>query len=77
MIKSVLAINTSARKNWNTAKLLQEALRGAESKGAKTELVQLAGLKLTGCNSCLYCKSKKAIPGKCTIEDDLTPILKN
>ena len=76
MIKSVIGINTSARKNWNTGKLVAEALRGAESKGAKTELIHLAGLQLTGCNSCLYCKSKNAIKGKCTIQDDLTPILK-
>ncbi len=35
----VIAINGSPRKKWNTAQLLQQALKGAESAGAETELI--------------------------------------
>ena len=38
---NVIAINGSPRKNWNTAMLLEEALKGAASKGADTELIHL------------------------------------
>ena len=34
----ILAINGSPRKNWNTAKLLQSALKGADSCGAIPEV---------------------------------------
>jgi hypothetical protein len=37
----ILAINGSPRKSWNTAKLLQSALKGAEDCGADTELIHL------------------------------------
>jgi multimeric flavodoxin WrbA len=32
----VIAINGSPRKTWNTATLLENAIKGAESAGAKT-----------------------------------------
>ena len=35
----VFAINGSPRKSWNTAKLLQEVLKGAASHGAESELI--------------------------------------
>ena len=35
----ILAINGSPRENWNTAKLLQSALEGADSCGAVTEMI--------------------------------------
>ena len=34
-------INGSPRKNWNTAKMLESAMRGAEEAGAVCELVHL------------------------------------
>ncbi len=37
----ILAINGSPRKTWNTAQLLQSALKGAEDCGATTELIHL------------------------------------
>ncbi len=37
----VIAINGSPRKKWNTATLLKNALEGAESEGAETELFNL------------------------------------
>ena len=40
--------NGSPRKNWNTAKVLQSAMKGAEAAGAETELVNLYELKFFG-----------------------------
>jgi len=37
----VMAFNGSPRKKWNTATLLEQALEGAASQGAKTELIHL------------------------------------
>ncbi|GAB6266704.1 MAG: hypothetical protein STSR0001_21510 [Methanothrix sp.] len=54
----VIAINGSPRKTWNTTTLLENALRGAESAGAKTELVHLYDLEYKGCTSCFACKLK-------------------
>ncbi len=72
----VIAINGSPRKTWNTATLLENALKGAESAGAKTELVHLYDLDYKGCTSCFACKLKDGKSyGKCAMNDDLTPIL--
>ncbi len=71
----VIAINGSPRKKWNTAQLLQQALKGAESAGAETELINLYDLNYRGCISCFGCKRKDAVPCKCYMKDDLTPIL--
>ena len=40
----VICINGSPRKNFNTAKLLKEAARGAEDTGAEAEIVNLYDL---------------------------------
>ncbi|SPF40148.1 NADPH-dependent FMN reductase family protein [Candidatus Desulfosporosinus infrequens] len=72
----VLAINGSPRKNENTATLLNKALEGAASQGAKTELIHLYDLNFKGCISCFACKLKDGKSyGKCAVKDDLTLIL--
>lgn len=72
---NVIAINGSPRKNGNTATLLNKALEGAASQGAKTELVNLYDLNFKGCISCFACKLKDGKSyGKCAVKDDLTPI---
>jgi len=48
----VLAINGSPRTKCNTATLLNNALEGAASQGAETELVHLYNLTFKGCISC-------------------------
>ena len=40
----VLGINGSPRKKGNTAKLVEKALKGAESRGAETEIIHLYDL---------------------------------
>lgn len=73
----VIAINGSPRKNWNTATLLKQALEGADSQGAKTELINLYDYDYKGCISCFACKLKDGKSyGKCAVNDDLKPILK-
>lgn len=73
---NVIAINGSPRKKWNTAMLLEHPLNGAESKGAKTELVHLYDLDFKGCTRCFACKLKGGKSyGKCVMNDGLTPIL--
>jgi multimeric flavodoxin WrbA len=73
----IMAVNGSPRKTWNTATLLNEALKGAASQGAETELVHLYDLNLTGCISCFACKTKGGKSyGHCAVVDDLTPIFR-
>ena len=73
---NVIAINGSPRKTWNTATLLEHALKGAKSGGAETELVHLYDLDYQGCTSCFSCKQIGGKSyGKCATKDDLTPLL--
>jgi multimeric flavodoxin WrbA len=72
----IIAVNGSARKNWNTHILLSKALEGAESVGAQTELINLYDLGYTGCTGCLGCKAKGSKTlGHCVVNDDLKPVL--
>ena len=73
----VMAFNGSPRKKgWNTVTLLENALRGAESAGAGTELVQLYDITFSGCISCFSCKKlNRKEDGICAITDELTPVL--
>jgi len=73
---TVIAINGSPRKTWNTAMLLEHAIKGAESAGAKTEIVHLYDLDYKGCTSCFACKLKGGKSyGRCAMNDGLTPVL--
>jgi multimeric flavodoxin WrbA len=75
--KTVLAFNGSPRKKWNTATLLESALEGAASQGAKTELIHLYDLNFKGCISCFSCKTRGGYSyGRCAVKDDLAPIFK-
>ena len=40
-MKKVIILNAGPRKNFNTAKMLKEAQRGAEAAGAETEYFNL------------------------------------
>jgi multimeric flavodoxin WrbA len=72
----VIGINGSPRKGWNTHILVDEALKGAASKGAETELVHLYDLNFKGCISCFECKRKGGSSlGRCALRDELRPVL--
>ena len=71
-----MLINGSPRKNFNTAKLLKEAARGAEETGAEVETINLYDYNYKGCISCLMCKRKGSTTnGLCFYKDALRPIL--
>jgi len=75
-MKKVIILNGSPRKNFNTAKLLKEAQRGAESIGAEAEYYNLYDINFKGCLSCFACKRKGATTNcVCAIKDDLRPVL--
>lgn len=70
-----IVLNGSPRKNWNTAMMLKEAQKGAESVGAEVEYIDLFDLTYTGCRSCMACKRKGGERCKCFWKDDLSPII--
>lgn len=73
----IIGINGSPRKKWNTSTLIKQALEGARSEGAETELIHLYDLNYKGCKSCFACKTKGSKSyGKCNVKDDLTDIFK-
>ena len=75
-MKKVIILNGSPRKNFNTAKMLKEAQKGAEAAGAQTEFINLYDINYKGCVSCLACKRKgNTTNGLCAYNDDLRPIL--
>ena len=51
----VVALNTSARKDGNTAILLNTVLDEFKSENMETELIQLGGKTLSGCRACYKC----------------------
>ncbi|MGD9947902.1 MAG: flavodoxin family protein [Desulfobulbus sp.] len=73
---NILAINGSPRKKWNTTTLLENALKGAVSQGATTELIHLYDLNYKGCTSCFACKRIGGPSnGRCAMKDELRPVL--
>jgi multimeric flavodoxin WrbA len=64
----VVAFNGSGRKDGNTALLIRRVLEVLEAEGIETELIQLAGEQIRGCNACRTCYSTKN--KRCVIEDD-------
>jgi multimeric flavodoxin WrbA len=71
-----VGINGSPRKNGNTARLMESALKGTADAGSNTELINLYDLTYKGCVSCLSCKRKGgSYYGRCGIKDDLTKVL--
>ena len=76
MSKKLTVLNGSPRKNFNTAKLLKESQRGAESVGAEVEYFNLYDYNFLGCRSCFACQRKgSTTEGVCAIKDDIRPIL--
>jgi len=72
----LIAICGSARKNGNTASMLQQVIEGAKSEGAETELVNLFDLEYKGCIGCCLCKLKEnKFIGHCAVNDGLKPLL--
>ena len=66
----IAAINGSPRKGGNSQLLLQEAVRGAESEGAKAEVFDLNWMNIRPCQHCGGC----AETGRCVIPDEMQRI---
>ncbi len=55
----VLAINSSARKDGNTALLIGAVFEELNKEGIETEMIQLAGKIIEPCKACWACGGKK------------------
>lgn len=55
----VVAFNGSARKDGNTAALIQRIFKILEAEKIETELIQLAGQQIHGCTACGTCRKVK------------------
>jgi multimeric flavodoxin WrbA len=63
----VLAFNGSPRRGGNTQVLLSAVARGVESAGGEIEIIRLADLSISGCQSCGGCDKT----GVCVVKDDM------
>lgn len=64
----VLGINGSARRDGNTAILIKRVFEELEKEGIETELIQLAGKSIRGCQACLKCIENQ--DKQCSINND-------
>ena len=65
----VIAFNGSARKDGNTAILINHVFRELESEGIDTQLIQLSGSRIHGCIACMKCYENKN--RHCSVKDDI------
>jgi multimeric flavodoxin WrbA len=65
----VVAFNGSARKDGNTAALINLVFEELRKEGIETEMVQLAGRKVQGCIACYKCFENK--DNRCSVTDDI------
>jgi len=65
----VIAFNGSARKDGNTAILLNLVLDELRAEGVETEMYSLAGKPIQGCIACFKCFEKKN--RRCNVEKDI------
>ena len=69
MVKAI-GIAGSPRREGNSTMLLDAALKGAASAGARVALIRLNDLTFRGCQACEPC----APDGDCILRDDLAPV---
>ena len=65
----VVAFNGSARKDGNTAILVNTVFKELKKAGIETELVQLSGKKIRGCIACGKCYENKN--KRCVVTNDI------
>lgn len=65
----VIALNGSARKDGNTAMLIQAVFAELEKEGIETEMIQMAGKKIQGCLACYKCFKNK--DRRCSVDKDI------
>jgi multimeric flavodoxin WrbA len=69
----VVAFNGSARKDGNTAILVNQAFAELEKEGIETELVQFSGEVIRGCTACYKCFGTK--DRRCAVSTDSGDII--
>lgn len=70
MSKKVIALLGSPLLEGNTARLLDEAIRGAEDAGCEVEKIEVAHLDVAPCMEIFYCMENET----CRIKDDMIEI---
>ena len=65
----VIGFNGSARKDGNTAVMINCVLDRLNTEGIDTELFQFAGKAISGCKACYGCFKNK--DQRCTVDDDV------
>jgi len=65
----VIAFNGSPRKGGNTQLLIEEVFKVLTVEGIETELFQLGGKIVQGCNACMSCR--KTQDQRCHIKNDI------
>ena len=65
----VIGFNGSARKDGNTAILINYVFGELEKEGIETELYQLSGKKIRGCTACRKCREN--LDKQCAVKDDV------
>ncbi len=65
----VIAFNGSARKDGNTAIMINAVFDELKKEGIKTEMIQLSGKKIRGCAACYKCFDRK--DRRCAIKNDV------
>lgn len=69
-MSKIIAFLGSPRKNAYSTKLVKEAIRGAQEKGAEVKIYDLNDDKVKGCQGCLFCRSNEG----CATKDYLQPM---
>jgi len=64
----VVGFNGSARKDGNTAILINYVFGELENAGIETEMVQLSGKDIHGCRACFKCFNNR--DGHCAVDND-------
>jgi multimeric flavodoxin WrbA len=77
MIKNILIISGSPKKNGNTDTLISWFCEGIKSSATEITVIRAAGLKLktNGCTSCRSCQKQKEYG--CVINDDIKTVQKH
>jgi multimeric flavodoxin WrbA len=65
----VIAFNGSARKDGNTAILINQVFSELKKQDIETEMIQLSGQKIRGCIACYKCFDNK--DQRCSVKDDV------
>ncbi|MDR1875365.1 MAG: flavodoxin family protein [Synergistaceae bacterium] len=69
-MKKIVVFAGSPRENGTTARMIDEALKGATSVGAEVRIYDLNSAEIRGCQGCFYCRSHEG----CFTKDYLQPM---